>query len=207
MAVPIRIVLYAPDADSANRAAQAALAEFARLNLVFSDYDARSEARRLCKQAKIDQPTRVSGDLFLVLAASKELHHQSGGAFDVTAGPLTKLWRRTLRRGELPTDARLAEARARVGFDLVRLDPAKKTVALLRQSMQLDFGGIAKGYALDKSLEVLNKHGITRALIDLDAEMKPVLKAAGLVTRDAREVERKKVGFHKARRRKQFSKR
>jgi small subunit ribosomal protein S9 len=51
------------------------------------------------------------------------------------------------------------------------------------------------------------RHGITRALIDLDAGMKPVLKAAGLVTRDAREVERKKVGFHKARRRKQFSKR
>jgi len=51
------------------------------------------------------------------------------------------------------------------------------------------------------------RHGITRALIDLDAEMKRTLKAAGLVTRDAREVERKKVGFHKARRRKQFSKR
>jgi small subunit ribosomal protein S9 len=51
------------------------------------------------------------------------------------------------------------------------------------------------------------RHGITRALIDFSAEMKPVLKAAGLVTRDAREVERKKVGFHKARRRKQFSKR
>ena len=51
------------------------------------------------------------------------------------------------------------------------------------------------------------RHGITRALIDLDAEMKPTLKAAGLVTRDAREVERKKVGFHKARRRKRFSKR
>jgi len=51
------------------------------------------------------------------------------------------------------------------------------------------------------------RHGITRALIDLDAEMKPALKAAGLVTRDAREVERKKGGFHKARRRKQFSKR
>jgi small subunit ribosomal protein S9 len=51
------------------------------------------------------------------------------------------------------------------------------------------------------------RHGITRALIEFSAEMKPTLKAAGLVTRDAREVERKKVGFHKARRRKQFSKR
>jgi small subunit ribosomal protein S9 len=51
------------------------------------------------------------------------------------------------------------------------------------------------------------RHGITRALIDYDAALKPVLKKAGLVTRDAREVERKKVGFHKARRRKQFSKR
>jgi len=51
------------------------------------------------------------------------------------------------------------------------------------------------------------RHGITRALIDYNADFKPVLKAAGLVTRDAREVERKKVGFRKARRRKQFSKR
>ena len=51
------------------------------------------------------------------------------------------------------------------------------------------------------------RHGITRALIEYDAALKPVLSAAGLVTRDAREVERKKVGFHKARRRKQYSKR
>ena len=51
------------------------------------------------------------------------------------------------------------------------------------------------------------RHGITRALIDYDQALKPVLSSAGLVTRDAREVERKKVGFHKARRRKQFSKR
>ncbi len=51
------------------------------------------------------------------------------------------------------------------------------------------------------------RHGITRALIEYDAGLKPALKKAGLVTRDAREVERKKVGFHKARRRKQFSKR
>jgi len=51
------------------------------------------------------------------------------------------------------------------------------------------------------------RHGITRALIEFDATLKPMLSAAGLVTRDAREVERKKVGLHKARRRKQFSKR
>ena len=51
------------------------------------------------------------------------------------------------------------------------------------------------------------RHGVTRALIDYDAALKPPLSSAGLVTRDAREVERKKVGFHKARRRKQFSKR
>ncbi|MDD5295310.1 MAG: 30S ribosomal protein S9 [Rhodocyclaceae bacterium] len=51
------------------------------------------------------------------------------------------------------------------------------------------------------------RHGITRALVDYDASLKPALSSAGFVTRDAREVERKKVGFHKARRRKQFSKR
>jgi small subunit ribosomal protein S9 len=51
------------------------------------------------------------------------------------------------------------------------------------------------------------RHGITRALIEYDPTLKPTLSKAGLVTRDAREVERKKVGFHKARRRKQYSKR
>ena len=103
--------------------------------------------------------------------------------------------------------ARLAEARAATGHQHLRLDPRQRTAQLLVPGMRLDPGGIAKGYAADEALKTLRAHGITRALIDYDATRKSALSKAGYVTRDAREVERKKVGLHSARRRKQFSKR
>jgi thiamine biosynthesis lipoprotein len=172
MAVSIHLILYTSDAAAANRAADAVFAEFGRLNAIFSDYDATSESRRLCERARVNQPERVSNDLFRVLAASKELSGESRGAFDVTAGPLTRLWRRTLRRRVLPSRERLEKARASVGHQHFRLDSKRKTVTLLKPDMRLDFGGIAKGYALDKGLEVLRKRGITRALINASGDIR-----------------------------------
>jgi len=170
MAIPIRVLLYAPDAQTANRGSTAALAEIHRLNSIFSDYDAASEARILCDGAKVG--VRVSDDLFRVLLASQEFSLRSKGAFDVTVGPLSKLWRRSLRRGVLPTADRLADARSRVGHNLIILDPKTKTVTLLKQDMRLDFGGIAKGYALDAALDVLRRQGIARALIQAGGDIR-----------------------------------
>jgi thiamine biosynthesis lipoprotein len=129
-----------------------------------SDYKQTSELMRLCKKAGGD-PVAVSDDLFTVLERSAAVSKLSDGAFDVTVGPLVRLWRQSRRTGQLPAADELAKAKELVGFDKVRLDAKARTVQLTKAGMQLDLGGIAKGYAADQALAVLKKHGITRALV------------------------------------------
>jgi thiamine biosynthesis lipoprotein len=172
MAVPIKLIFYAPDEPTASTAAQAALDEVHRLNGVFSDYDAHSELRRLCHISGPGRPVKVSEDLWNVLAASQRLARQSGGAFDITVGPVVKLWRRARRRHELPPSERLEAARKAVGYQMIRLDEQRRSVELLRDDMRLDLGGIAKGYAIDAALDVLRLRGITRALIDAGGDVR-----------------------------------
>jgi thiamine biosynthesis lipoprotein len=172
MAVPVRIVLYAPDERSASTAATAAMDEIHRLNGVFSDYDARSELRRLCETAAEGRAVPVSEDLWTVLRASQRIARQSDGAFDVTIGPVVRLWRRARRQHELPSEGRLAEARRAVGYELIRLLPERKAVELQAEGMRLDLGGIAKGYAIDAALDVLRRHGIPRALVDAGGDVR-----------------------------------
>src|SRR6185312_4183225 len=88
-----------------------------------------------------------------------------GGAFDVTIAPVGRLWRRARRDRKLPAPARIAEARQLVGSDKMVLDPATRTVRLLKSGMKLDVGGIAKGYAAQAGLDVLRSQGIPRALV------------------------------------------
>jgi len=171
MAVPVKIVLYAPDEPTATTAARAAFERIHELNGVLSDYDPESELRDLEVAAAGEEPVPVGDDLFRVLERSQELARRSGGAFDVTVGPVVRVWRRARQRGGLPVARRLDPARELVGYDLLRLDPDAKTVTFAKPGMRLDFGGIAKGYAVDEALKVLREHGITRALVDAGGDM------------------------------------
>jgi thiamine biosynthesis lipoprotein len=166
MGMPFRIVLYAPDADSANAAAGAAYARIKQLNGIMSDYDAESELMRLCQAAGSGKDVPVSPDLLAVLSKSLALSRQSDGAFDVTVGPVVKLWRRARREKKFPAANELAAARALVGYRNVRLDEKAGTVELQKPGMLLDLGGIAVGYAIDDVLALLKRRGITRALVD-----------------------------------------
>ncbi len=159
MGTRFQIVVYAPDEDAARQAATDAFARIAALNATMSDYDKTSELMRLCARAG-GPPVPVSAELFFVLSRAQEVSRQSGGAFDVTVGPVVKLWRRARKLRKLPDAEKLAEARALVGWRNVRLDEKKRSVQLLKPGMQLDLGGIAKGYAADEALAVLKKHGI-----------------------------------------------
>ena len=87
MGVDVRIVAYAPDTRTAERACAAAFERFAELDTMMSDYRADSELMRLCDRAG-GPPVPVSKDLFLVLERAQEVAQHSGGAFDVTCGPL-----------------------------------------------------------------------------------------------------------------------
>ena len=166
MGTMFRLVLYAPDAETAERAASAAFARIDALNAILSDYDPASELSRLSPRGASTEPLPVSAELFEVLAHAQGLARESDGAFDVTVGPIARLWRRARRRGELPSDERLRAASVAVGHAKLELDAELRTVRLLVPEMSLDLGAIAKGYALDEALAALRRHGIERALID-----------------------------------------
>lgn len=166
MGMPFKIVLYAPDADSANAAARAAYARLRELNAIMSDYDSESELMQLCQTAGSGKAVPVSRDLLAVLSHSLALSKKSDGAFDVTVGPVVKLWRKARRMKKFPADGELATARALVGWRNVRIDEKAGTVELLKPGMQLDLGGVAVGYAIDDLLRLLKSRGITSALVD-----------------------------------------
>jgi thiamine biosynthesis lipoprotein len=171
MAVPFRISLYADDEAKAKAAAEAAFDRVSVLNSIFSDYDSDTELSRLSRTSGQGRQVRVSGDLWRVLTKSQWLAEQSHGAFDITVGPLVNLWRRARRKHELPSEKLLAEMRARVGHQHLRLDTANQTAELRVEEMRLDLGGIAKGYAADEALSVLRARGFSRALVAASGDM------------------------------------
>jgi thiamine biosynthesis lipoprotein len=164
MGTQFRIVLYAPDQATAKKAAEAAFARIAELDGIMSDYKPASELMQLCKKAG-GEPVPVSADLYTVLARALEISRLTEGAFDVTVGPVVRLWRRARRTMKMPDAEELAQARKLVGYEQVKLDAKKGTVQLTAKGILLDLGGIAKGYAAQAALEVLRRHGIRQALV------------------------------------------
>lgn len=170
MGVPARIVVYAPDAVIAERACTAAFRRFAELEDIMSDYRPTSELMRLCAQAG-GPPVKVSRELFTVLRRAQEVALRSDGAFDVTVGPLVALWRKARREMIFPTPEERANALQRVGWQKIRLNARHRTVQLETPGMQLDLGGIAKGYAGDEAQKTLKKHGIRSALVEAGGDI------------------------------------
>jgi thiamine biosynthesis lipoprotein len=164
MGTRFRIVLYARDQTTASRASRAAFSRIRALDNIMTDYQPGSELMQLSQQAG-GLPVKVSEDLFHVLAAAQEIARRSDGAFDVTTGPVVRLWRRARRQHELPEPAHLAAALKLVGYDSLRLDPQARAVQLMKPGMLLDLGGIGKGFAADEALAVLQQYGITSALV------------------------------------------
>lgn len=162
-----RIVLYAPDKPTAEKAAKAAYARVAKLEMVMSDYNPKSELMKLCaaNDANPGKPMPLSGDLRDVLCAAGVVAGLSEGAFDVTVGPVVKLWRVARKVKELPDPKELAAAKELVGYKMMSIDQKDITLKLSKAKMRLDLGGIGKGFAADAAFEVLKKHACSRALI------------------------------------------
>src|SRR6266436_5223802 len=129
MGTRFKILLYALDEPAAKRAARAAFERIAMLDGIMSDYRPASELMQLCRKAG-GEPIAVSDDLFFVLRRAQEVSKLSDGAFDVTIGPVVRLWRRARRSHELPDPKELAQARELVGYDKIRLDSKGRTVQL-----------------------------------------------------------------------------
>lgn len=171
MGTDFRIVLYAGDESVANRAAAEAYARVAQLNRILSDYDSHSELSLLSATAGTGRAVELSDELWYVLDRSQQLAKATDGAFDVTVGPLTKMWRSARRSKTFPSAERLGEARAATGFRNLKLDAQAHTATLTVPNMRLDLGGIGMGYAADEALAVLKRHGIRSAMIDASGDV------------------------------------
>lgn len=163
----VDITLYAESEDTAEAAARAGFATFARLEDVFSDYRPSSELMRLCAQAGMG-PVVVSPVLFSVLSYAYGLSELTGGAFDVTASPVIRLWRAARASGKLPSGYERAQALSLIGWRKMHLDPLLSTVALDVPGMQLDLGGIAKGFTAEAAVRAL---GSTSAMVEAGGDI------------------------------------
>ncbi|HXG13278.1 MAG TPA: FAD:protein FMN transferase [Gemmataceae bacterium] len=135
---------------------EAALNEIDRLEAQLTVYRDDSEMSRINQQAA-DRPVPVEEGLFGLLSLAARITAETGGAFDITAGPLIKTWGFFRRQGRVPSDAERAEAMRRVGMPYVQLDPQQRTVRYLRPGMEMNLGSIGKGYALDRVAELLRE--------------------------------------------------
>lgn len=171
MGISFDISVYAPNEAAANEAVEAAYGRIRQLNAIFSDYEPDSELNRLSKTAGTGKAVPVSRELFDILQTSVALSEKSGGEFDVTVGPLVRLWRKARRSKQLPTAEQIAVARTLVGYKMIRLDPQSQTVELTKSGMQLDLGGIAVGYACDDVLPLFKSRGLTRVMIDASGDI------------------------------------
>ncbi|MCW5941776.1 MAG: FAD:protein FMN transferase [Fimbriimonadaceae bacterium] len=168
MGVRVNVTLYAQDEALAERAAVAAFERFDALEAIFSDYRPDSEAMKLCDRA-IEAPVAASEDLVRVLRRSLELAKRSDGAFDPTVGPLVRLWREARKTGRLPGAAAIEAARAQTGWQYVRVDGNRVSIA--KRGLRLDFGGVAKGDACDQALAAITERGVRRAMVEAGGDI------------------------------------
>ncbi len=169
MATEIEILMFgAPDAESEvlREAAREAFVAMDALEARISRFRQDSFTTLMNREAA-ERPVTVPSDIMELLLAARRYSERTGGAFDVTIGPIMKLWGFYVGSGNHPSPDELREATARVGIEHVAFEPASRTVIFKRPGMHIDFGGIAKGLALDRAAAILRDHGVESARLNV----------------------------------------
>jgi thiamine biosynthesis lipoprotein len=162
------IVAYGEDAAALPRIVDEALDEVDRIDRLMSNYKPESPLSRLNREAAspgFATPVAVDPELFDMIAESLRYSRESDGAFDITVGPLMKAWGFFNADGHMPATRVLDEARRRVGYRHVLLDPSAHTIRFDQRGVELDLGGIAKGYAVDRVVSLLRERHVAAALV------------------------------------------
>lgn len=162
------VVSYGEDRAKMIAAVDQAFEEVRRLDRMLSNYRPDSELSRINREAA-SHPVTASEEMFRLLEACRDYSQSSDGAFDISVGPLMKIWGFYKGTGRLPHRAEVRGVLSRVGYQKVELDPKDRSVRFARTGMELDPGGIGKGYAVDRMVEILRGEGITSALISAGA--------------------------------------
>jgi thiamine biosynthesis lipoprotein len=169
IAMACRFEVMLPSNDARDiAAAQAALDEADRLEAILTVFRDTSEVVHVNRTAG-HEDVRVGPELFELLQASERLYQETDGAFDVTSNPLSRCWGFLRREGRVPDEASLADARACVGMNQVTLDIDRQSVRFDRPGVELNFGSIGKGYAMDRMAAILRARGVRHALLSAGA--------------------------------------
>lgn len=163
MGTTFTVDLYGSNRGALQAAAEAAYDEVHRLDNMLSNYIPDSELSRVNDEA-FDHPVHVSREFFNLLSTCIAYSRVSEGSFDITVGELMKTWGFYKGSGHLPHRAEIRSALDRMGYQNIELDAANETVRF-RKRINLDPGGVGKGYAVDRMAEVLRQAGVTSALV------------------------------------------
>lgn len=171
MGSPFTISIFANDSVEAARAANAAFHCADSLNLAFSDYIDSSELNRLNATSGKGQYVQISSAMLDILKYSLKAGSLSKGNYDITLGPLVKLWRRARKKGILPNADSIQNALQRVGYHYVHLDTVHQSLWLEKPGMQLDLGGIAKGYVAQVALNLIKAEGFKSSMVNAGGDI------------------------------------
>lgn len=166
MGSPFTITIDAVDSGKAVMAAAAAFSKADSLNNMLSDYIDSSEINRLSATSGQGRYIPVSTPLFNIIRQSLEAARLSEGAYDITVGPVVKRWRRARKTGVFPGRDSLKAALERTGYRYVHLDTLHRSVWLEKAGMQLDVGGLGKGFVAQAALDLLTEYGFHSAMVN-----------------------------------------
>ncbi len=163
MGTEFTLDLYATSEATASQVTAQAFDEVDRLEALLSNYRPASELSRIAREAAT-HPVITDPETFRFLDRSLFWSRESGGAFDITVGPLLRAWGFFFHSGRIPSSAELAALRPRIGWQHIHLDSATRAVRFTtREPMELDPGSIGKGFAVDAVIAILREQGITSA--------------------------------------------
>jgi thiamine biosynthesis lipoprotein len=164
MACTYSIVAYGEDEQKLKQAVNEAFDEVDRIDRLMSHYKPDSPLSQL-NRAAAQRPVKTDPELFNFIAECLRYSRVSNGAFDITVGPLMKAWGFFRGAGRMPSHTEIRAVRKQIGWQHLSLNVAEQTIHFACDGVELDLGGIAKGYAVDRVSVLLKQHGIARALI------------------------------------------
>jgi thiamine biosynthesis lipoprotein len=160
MGTSMQVAAFGGDAALRRAAIEEAFGALREVDRLMSNYRSDSELSHLNASAARG-PVTVSAPLLSVLEAARRISVDSRGAFDVTVGPLVKLWGFFDKRPHVPTATELAAVRLLVDYRNILVDTRERTVRFTRPGVEIDLGGIAKGFAVELAANVLRRHGLS----------------------------------------------
>jgi thiamine biosynthesis lipoprotein len=167
----VQSTVFAREASQGQNALEAAYQEMIRLEGLLDRHHPGSEVTHINRAAGWE-PVPVSPETLLIIEQALEFAVLTGGAFDITVGPLLRLWRFTDGGGQVPPEESLLAAAALVDFRQIEVDRLAGSVFLRKNGAEIDLGGIAKGFVVDRAGEVLRRFGVTSASVDAGGDIR-----------------------------------